>query len=105
MRFSPGIVLAPLRTKTLPPATTTNCSIVGHRRLWVVDPGSPHPEEQRRLANLLRDLTATGARVEGILVTHHHQDHVGGVTALSRALHLPVRAHPLTHQTQERFAQ
>src|SRR5690606_27314277 len=40
VRFSPGIVLAPLRTPTLPPATTTNCYIVGHQRLWIVDPGS-----------------------------------------------------------------
>ena len=39
----PGVVLAPLRTPTLPPATTTNCYVVGHERLWVVDPGSPHP--------------------------------------------------------------
>ena len=96
VRFSPGVVLAPLRTPTLPPATTTNCYIVGHERLWVVDPGSPHPEEQMRLLTLLGELTRGGAKVEGILVTHHHPDHVGGVNALSRALDLPVRGHPLT---------
>lgn len=96
VRFSPGVVLAPLRTPTLPPATTTNCCIVGHERLWVVDPGSPQPEEQRRLLALLADLVRGGAKVEGILVTHHHPDHVGGVVALSQALDLPVRGHPLT---------
>ncbi len=96
VRFSPGIVLAPLRTPTLPPATTTNCYIVGHERLWVVDPGSPHADEQQRLLELLRELTANGALVEGILATHHHQDHVGGINALSEALDLPVRGHPLT---------
>ena len=96
VRFSPGIVLAPLRTPTLPPATTTNCYVVGHERLWVVDPGSPEPAEQERLAHLLEELTRSGASVEGILVTHHHPDHVGGVAALSRGLDLPVRAHPLT---------
>lgn len=96
VRFSPGIVLAPLRTPTLPPATTTNCYVVGHERLWVVDPGSPHVDEQERLLALLRELGADGARVEGILVTHHHPDHTGGVVALSRALDLPVRGHPLT---------
>lgn len=96
VRFSPGIVLAPLRTPTLPPATTTNCYIVGHDTLWVVDPGSPHPEEQLRLLTLLRELTVGGASIGGILVTHHHPDHVGGVVALSRALDLPVRGHPLT---------
>lgn len=96
VRFSPGIVLAPLRTPTLPPATTTNCYLVGHERLWVVDPGSPYPEEQRRLAELLRELTAGGASLGGILVTHHHPDHVGGVVALSRQFDLEVRGHPLT---------
>jgi glyoxylase-like metal-dependent hydrolase (beta-lactamase superfamily II)/8-oxo-dGTP pyrophosphatase MutT (NUDIX family) len=96
VRFSPGVVMAPLQTPTLPPATTTNCYIVGHEQLWVVDPGSPHEHEQRRLVRLLEELTRGGATVEGILVTHHHIDHVGGVNALSRALDLPVRGHPLT---------
>ncbi len=96
VRFSPGVVMAPLRTPTLPPATTTNCYIVGHERLWVVDPGSPHESEQARLLQLLAELTRGGRTVEGILVTHHHVDHVGGVNALSQALDLPVRGHPLT---------
>ncbi len=96
VRFSPGIVLAPLRTPTLPPATTTNCYIVGTDKLWIVDPGSPHPDEQARLLALLDELVADGASLAGILVTHHHRDHVGGVNALSRARDLPVRGHPLT---------
>jgi len=96
VRFSPGVVLAPVRTPTLPPATTTNCYIVGHEKLWVVDPGSPHADEQLRLGQLLEELTREGATVAGILVTHHHIDHIGGVNALSQALDLPVRGHPLT---------
>lgn len=96
VRFSPGVVLAPLRTPTLPPATTTNCYIVGHRELWIVDPGSPHRDEQDRLLALLRELTRDGAQLTGILATHHHPDHIGGVPALSQALELPVRGHPLT---------
>ena len=96
VRFSPGVVLAPLRTPTLPPATTTNCYIVGHEQLWIVDPGSPHADEQERLLALLGELGRNGAKPTGILVTHHHPDHVGGVNALSRALDLPVRGHPLT---------
>ena len=96
VRFSPGVVLAPLRTPTLPPATTTNCCIVGHERLWVVDPGSPDAGEQRRLLDLLAELGRDGARVEGILATHHHPDHVGGIAALCSELGLAVRGHPLT---------
>ncbi len=96
VRFSPGVVLAPLRTPTLPPATTTNCYLVGRDELFVVDPGSPEPEEQQRLLALLDELVAGGARLCGILSTHHHPDHTGGIAALCRARDLTVRGHPLT---------
>lgn len=96
VRFSPGVVLAPLRTPTLPPATTTNCYVVGQDELWVVDPGSPEPAEQQRLLDLLDELTAGGARLAGILATHHHRDHTGGIAALCAARDLEVRGHPLT---------
>ena len=69
VRFSPGIVLAPLRTPTLPPATTTNCYIVGHRELWIIDPGSPDAGEQQRLLDLLDALTQAGAELKGVLLT------------------------------------
>jgi flavorubredoxin len=42
----PGIVLVPLRTPTLPPATHTNCYIVGGDEVIVIDPASPYEEEQ-----------------------------------------------------------
>ncbi len=96
VRFSPGIVLAPLRTPTLPPATTTNCYVVGHDELWIVDPGSPEASEQQRLLDLLDELGRGGARLGGILSTHHHPDHIGGIAALCAARDLAVRAHPLT---------
>ncbi|MCR9243412.1 MAG: MBL fold metallo-hydrolase [bacterium] len=96
VRFSPGIVLAPLKTPTLPPATTTNCYVVGNRELYVIDPGSPELKEQQRLDALLTELTANGGKVAGIVLTHHHPDHVGGVHALSQQRDLPVHGHPLT---------
>lgn len=96
VRFTPGVVLAALRSPTLPPATTTNCYVVGTQELWAIDPGSPHAEEQERLLALLAELRAGGAKLAGILLTHHHEDHTGGVAALSRALDLEVRGHPLT---------
>jgi len=96
VRFSPGVVLAPLRTPTLPPATTTNCYIVGDQELWVVDPGSPDPREQQRLLDMLDLLTTDGQQVAGVLLTHHHPDHVGGVHALCRARGLAASGHPRT---------
>jgi glyoxylase-like metal-dependent hydrolase (beta-lactamase superfamily II)/8-oxo-dGTP pyrophosphatase MutT (NUDIX family) len=96
VRFSPGVLLASLKTPTLPPATTTNCYIVGRDELWVVDPATPEPGEQQRLFALLDELRAEGARLSGILVTHHHIDHVGAVAATSQRYDLVVRAHPRT---------
>jgi len=43
-------------------------------KAWVVDPGDPEPV-QARLAELDLDL-------EGILITHHHFDHTGGLEVL-----------------------
>ncbi|MEY3016276.1 MAG: hydroxyacylglutathione hydrolase [Burkholderiaceae bacterium] len=42
--------------------------------LWVVDPGDAQP--------VLRWLSASGKSLTGVLITHHHQDHVGGLPAL-----------------------
>ncbi len=97
VRNTPGIVMAPLATPTLPPATTTNCYVVGTRELFVVDPATWEPREQERLFQLLDERCATqGARVAGVLVTHHHRDHVGAVAATSQRYDVPVHAHAET---------
>ncbi len=87
----PGFHVVPLLTPTLPPATHTNCVLIGHDEVVVVDPASPYEEEQARLLGVLE-----GRVVRGIWLTHHHPDHVGGVQALRDALDVPVRAHPAT---------
>lgn len=94
IEFQRGLILVPLRTPTLPPATHTNCLLLGDDRLWVVDPGSPWPEEQRVLRETLDTLAAEGRQAVGVLLTHHHLDHVGGAQALG----LPIAA---TRQTAE----
>jgi hydroxyacylglutathione hydrolase len=53
----------------------------GHQAL-VVDPGESAPVE--------RALDALGLMLGGILVTHHHGDHVGGLSALRPRLQGPV---------------
>ena len=89
-----GVAVIPVRTPTLPPATHTNTWVLGHQALTVVDPASPWPDEQARLADELR---ALGRPVERLFLTHHHHDHVGGVEALRAALGgVPVVAHPRT---------
>lgn len=96
IEFQRGVFLAALRTPTLPPATHTNCWILdlGGGSLAVVDPGSPYPEEQARLEQVLADLAAEGATPREIWITHAHADHVGGIAAMRRGREVVVRAHP-----------
>jgi hydroxyacylglutathione hydrolase len=63
-----------------------NCFLLrreGSDRLLVVDPGE---EEERILAAI----EATGAKVEAILITHCHFDHIGAVAPVARATGAPV---------------
>lgn len=88
-----GVVLVPLRTPTLPPATHTNCYVVGRSAPVVVDPGASSEEEQRALSDVLASLAREGKKPSRIAITHHHHDHTGGVAALKAALGVPVVAH------------
>jgi glyoxylase-like metal-dependent hydrolase (beta-lactamase superfamily II) len=96
VRHTPGVFTAPLATPTVPPATTTNCHVVGTERAWIVDPATYEASEREKLCEILDERRAAGDRLEGILVTHHHPDHVGSVSALSQRYDLVVRGHALT---------
>lgn len=91
-----GAYKVPLRTPTLPPATTTNTVVFGHRQLLVVEPATPHAAEQARFDAALSRMQAEGRRVVGILITHHHTDHIGYAAGLRTKLDVPIFAHPAT---------
>jgi glyoxylase-like metal-dependent hydrolase (beta-lactamase superfamily II)/8-oxo-dGTP pyrophosphatase MutT (NUDIX family) len=92
----PGLGLCALRTPTLPPATHTNCYIVGGRELIVIDPATPYPDEQAVLDEALDGYAQAGRRVREIWLTHHHVDHVSGAAHLAERLSVPVCAHEIT---------
>jgi glyoxylase-like metal-dependent hydrolase (beta-lactamase superfamily II) len=92
----PGIVLVPLRTPTLPPATHTNCYVIGGDEVVVIDPASPYEEEQELLDRVLEKRS-----VREIWLTHLHRDHVGGANHLRKKLDVPVAAHPVTARDLE----
>jgi len=96
VRNTPGVLMVPLATDTLPPATTTNTYVVGEERLYVIDPAPEREGEQERLLRLLDECLSEGREIAGVIATHHHADHVGAVAAVSRRYGAAVLAHPLT---------
>ena len=96
IEFRYGFNLVALRTPTIPPATHTNCYLIGGEEVVVIDPGSPYEDEQRKLDVVLEKLLQDGRRVREILITHLHPDHIGGVQHLAERFRVPVAAHRLT---------
>ena len=96
IELRPGMFLFPVRTPTLPPATHTNCYIIGGDEIIVIDPASPYEEEQRELDRFIDGLMAEGRQVREIIITHLHADHIGGAAHLRARLGVPVAAHRLT---------
>jgi hydroxyacylglutathione hydrolase len=54
----------------------------GNGRALVVDPGDPAPVQQA--------MQTLGVQLQGILVTHHHADHTGGINVLHQTTGAPV---------------
>jgi glyoxylase-like metal-dependent hydrolase (beta-lactamase superfamily II)/8-oxo-dGTP pyrophosphatase MutT (NUDIX family) len=98
IEFGSGIFFFPVRTPTLPPATHTNCYIIGGAEVVIIDPASPYEDEQKALDEFLDKLLAEGRTVREIFLTHHHQDHVAGANHLGQRLGVGVAAHRLTAQ-------
>jgi glyoxylase-like metal-dependent hydrolase (beta-lactamase superfamily II) len=88
--------MLPLRTETLPPAAHTNCYVLGNGELLIVDPGADSTRECARLFALVEGLRAEGKRPRAVLLTHHHQDHLGGARRVKERLKVPLWAHART---------
>lgn len=97
-------IVFPLKTQTLPPATHTNCFIVGRKEFIVIDAASPEIEEQEKLNRLVDELMSRGGNCKEIIVSHLHNDHHGGEIALqnhlkSKGFDVPLATHKLTAET------
>ncbi|MEL6183837.1 MAG: MBL fold metallo-hydrolase [Myxococcota bacterium] len=91
-----GIWVLPLRTPTLPPATHTNCYVVGHEQAIIVDPATYDDGERARLGELLDERSAQGMAFAAVVLTHHHRDHIGSAQWVAHRLSIPIWGHPTT---------
>lgn len=91
-----GVNLLPLKTATLPPATHTNSIIIGRQRFVVTDPGPDDRDSLQPLLNYLKVRIAAGHEFAGIVLTHHHRDHIGGIDLLADHFSPPLFAHQET---------
>ena len=109
--FAAGVQMIPLHTVGLPPSSYTNAYLVGSERLYLLDPGPREADEQQRLFALVdgrlrpsplplspegRGGGVRGARLQAVVLTHHHPDHVGAAGAAAARYGVPVLAHPRT---------
>ncbi len=102
IEFNSRLLCFPLKTATLPPATHTNCFIVGREKFIVVDAASEDETEQNALLDLIDSFIEKNRSCEAIITTHHHPDHFGGETILQTHLRdkynlqVPLAAHAAT---------
>lgn len=99
------IICFPVRTETLPPATHTNCFIVGRREFIVIDAASKDEDELENLFALVDSFIEKGFVCKEIIVSHLHPDHFGGEGILKKrlrekfGLEVPVAAHRITAES------
>ena len=105
LELNSRLICFPLKTDTLPPATHTNCFIVGREKFIVIDAASKDSAEQQKLFELIDSFAEKGFVCSAIIVSHLHQDHFGGETVLQSYLRekfgwqIPISAHQLTAES------
>lgn len=105
IELNPRLICFPLKTQTLPPATHTNCFIVGKKEFAVIDAASREKAEQQKLFDLIDSFIEKNFSCREIIVSHLHQDHFGGEIALQKhllekfGLEIPISAHKFTAES------
>ena len=87
--------MLPLFSRGLPPALYTNAFLIGTEFPYLLDPGPTDFDEQLRLFDALDEALA-GRSLAGVVLTHHHPDHIGAASACSDRFSAPVLAHART---------
>ena len=89
----PGLSRVEIPSPTLPPATCTNAWILGEDDIIVVDPAGKDNDVKDQFRELL-----FLKNIRAIFLTHHHTDHICGVTHLANATGAEIWASDWTRQ-------
>jgi len=98
IELAPNIECVPLRTATLPPATHTNCFILGEQggERLIIDPAARTSEELAYLQRRIHGIEEDGGTIIATIFTHRHQDHIGDLSKIAEMYTAPIWATPET---------
>jgi ribonuclease/clavin/mitogillin len=74
-----------IKSNTLPPASYTNCFLLGDQCDVIVDPSPYNLEEYEKLKLFLKDY-----KIRKVFLTHHHPDHCEYANKLASDLNIPI---------------
>ena len=92
--YGPGVECVLIPTDTLPPATHTNCFILGERggERVIVDPAAKDEEGFEELAFKVQEIFDDGSSITATIFTHRHPDHIGDLQRISEIYQAPIWA-------------
>ena len=78
-----------MRMTSIASGSSGNCIYIGSESTHLlVDAGIAY----KWIDSGLQEIGLTGADIDGVLITHEHSDHVGGLGVLARKLNVPIYA-------------
>ncbi len=94
IEFAPGVECVPIPTNTLPPATHTNCYVLGvpGGPRVIIDPAAKCVEGLRIMEEKVNDIHESGSEILATIFTHRHLDHIGDLKAISEMYTAPIWA-------------
>ena len=92
LEFAPGVECIPLPTQTLPPATHTNCYVLGipGGDRVIIDPAAKTDEALEILSNKIEEIKSSGSEIKATIFTHKHQDHIGNMNKINDFYDAPI---------------
>ena len=92
--YGPGVECVLIPTDTLPPATHTNCFILGERggERVIVDPAAMDEEGLEELSLKVQEIYDDGSSITATILTHRHPDHIGDLRQISKIYQAPIWA-------------